>query len=90
MNEEDPFVKEIRRQAERTRKSRALTFWHGLSLVSAVGWMVSMPAVLGALLGRWLDQRFSTGIFWTLSLLMLGVTLGCLSAWRHVSRDLNG
>lgn len=87
---EDPFVSEIRRQAERTRRSKAMTFWRGLGLVSAVGWMVSVPAVAGALLGRWIDHRFDTGIFWTLSLLVLGVALGCASAWRHVSRDLHG
>jgi ATP synthase protein I len=86
--EEDPFVREIRRQAERARAARRLTFWQGLGLVGAVGWMVSLPAVLGALLGRWLDARFASGIFWTLSLLVLGLALGCASAWRHVWREL--
>ncbi len=85
--DEEPFVREVRRQAERARKARQ-TFWQGLALVSAVGWMVSMPAVLGALLGRWLDRRWATGIFWTLALLGLGLALGCVSAWRHSRRDL--
>jgi ATP synthase protein I len=87
---EDPFVREIRRQAERVQRGRRLTFWQGFALVGAVGWMVSLPAVLGALLGRWLDTRYATGIFWTLSLLMLGLFLGCASAWRHVRRELKG
>ncbi len=91
MNEkapEDPFVSEIRRQAERTRDSRHGTFWRGLASVGAVGWMVSLPAVLGALVGRWLDVKFASGIFWTLSLLVGGLMLGCASAWRHVDREL--
>ena len=87
---EDPFVSEIRRQAERARAGRHLTFWQGLGLVGAIGWMVSLPAVLGALSGRWLDARFASGIFWTLSLLVLGLAIGCASAWRHVRRELNG
>lgn len=87
---EDPFVREIRRQAERARTGRHLTFWQGLGLVGAIGWMVSLPAVLGALLGRWLDARFASGIFWTLSLLVLGLAIGCASAWRHARRELNG
>ena len=87
-NEEDPFVKAVRKQAERIRKGRRLTFWQGLGLVGAVGWMVSVPAVLGALLGRWLDARFATGIYWTLSLLTAGLILGCASAWRHVRQEL--
>jgi ATP synthase protein I len=87
---EDPFVTEIRRQAQRVQSGRTLTFWQGLGLVGAVGWMVSLPAVLGALAGRWLDVRFASGTFWTLSLLGLGLFLGCASAWRHVRRELRG
>lgn len=44
---EEPFVRAVRRQAERSRASRQLSLWAGLSLVGAVGWMVSLPAVLG-------------------------------------------
>jgi ATP synthase protein I len=88
--EDDPFVGEIRRQAERARAGRQMTFWQGLGLVGAIGWMVSLPAVLGALLGRWLDARFASGIFWTLSLLVTGLALGCASAWRHARRELKG
>ena len=50
--------------------------------------MVSLPPVLGALLGRWLDVRYASGIFWTLSLLVAGLLLGCASAWRHVNEEL--
>jgi ATP synthase protein I len=85
---EDPFVTEVRRQAERARRGRRMTFWHGLGVVGSVGWMVSLPAVLGALGGRWLDGRFGAGIFWTLSLLVVGLVLGCTSAWRYVRREM--
>lgn len=87
-HEQEPFVHEIRRQAERARAARHLGFWQGMGLVGTVGWMVSVPAVLGALGGRWLDQRFSTGIQWTLGLLALGLALGCLSAYCHVRREM--
>jgi ATP synthase protein I len=87
-DEDDPFVKEVRRQAERARTARRLSFWQGLGLVGTVGWMVSLPAVLGALAGRWLDGYYASRIFWTLSLLVAGVALGCASAWRHVRGEL--
>ena len=87
---EDPFVREVRRQAERAERGKQLTFWQGLGLVGAVGWMVSLPAVLGALLGRWIDARYGTGVFWTLGLLSLGLAAGCATAWRHAKRDLHG
>jgi ATP synthase protein I len=85
---EEPFVTEVRRQAERARRRRELSFWQGLSLVGGVGWMVVLPAVGGALLGRFLDAQWDTRLFWTLSLLVLGLTLGCMTAWRHVAREL--
>lgn len=89
-DEDEAFVREVRRQAERVRAGRRLGFWQGLSMVGAVGWMVSLPAVLGALAGRWLDGRFAGGIFWTLLLLTLGLALGCGSAWRYLRRELKG
>ena len=85
---EDPFVAEIRRQAAQAQAGRRSGFWRGLAAVGAVGWMVSLPAVCGALLGRWLDARFASGLFWTLSLLVAGVLLGCSAAWRHMSKEL--
>jgi ATP synthase protein I len=87
--DEEPFVREVRRQAERAQVDQRLTFWQGLSLVGSVGWMVVVPALLGAFLGRWIDRRSGLGIFWTLSLLFAGLTLGCLSAWRQVQRELD-
>lgn len=85
---ENHFVNEVRQQAERARRGRDLSFWEGLSLVGAVGWMVIVPALMGVFIGRWLDQRFSQGVFWTLSLLVSGVALGCLSASRHIREQL--
>ncbi|HWA98494.1 MAG TPA: AtpZ/AtpI family protein, partial [Pirellulales bacterium] len=83
-HEEDQFVGEIRRRARRAQAAQHVTFWRGVNLVGTIGWMVSVPTVLGALIGRMIDSRFASGVFWTLSLLVAGVTLGCASAWRHV------
>jgi ATP synthase protein I len=88
--DDEAFVDEVRRQADRVRRGRHLSFWQGLAVAGAVGWMVSLPAALGALLGHWLDGRNATGIFWTLGLIALGLTVGCASAWRHVRRELKG
>jgi len=82
------WLEEVRRQAARAGRGRQMTFWQGLGLVGAIGWMVSLPAVLGALAGRWIDQQAGQGLLWTLCLLVLGLGLGCASAWRHVRREL--
>ena len=83
--DEEPFVREIRRQAERAQVSQRLTFWEGLGLIGSVGWMVALPTLVGAFLGRWIDARSGTGIFWTLSLLLVGLAVGCSGAWRHIA-----
>jgi ATP synthase protein I len=84
---EDPFVQAVRQQAERARQGRR-TFWQGLAVVGVVGWLVTLPAVGGAFLGRWLDRRADTGIRWTLALLVLGLVVGCAAAWRHVKQGM--
>jgi ATP synthase protein I len=86
--EGDRFIAAVRRQAERADRARHMTFWQGMGLVGSVGWMVAVPTVGGALLGRWLDRHFGSGVFWTLSLLVVGVTLGGISTWRQINRDI--
>lgn len=53
-----------------------------LAQVGVLGWIIVIPALLGLFLGRWLDHRLGTGIFWSAPLLMLGAALGFWSAWR--------
>lgn len=86
----DPFVREVGKQALRRQQGRTGTVWQGLAQVGTVGWMVVIPAVGGALLGRRIDARFGTGILWTLALLCVGLTAGCLAAWRAMNRELHG
>ena len=85
---EDPFVHEIRRQAERAHRSRTLGFWEGITLVGAIGWMVCLPALLGVMLGRFVDAHSGSAPWWTLGLLVAGLVVGCISAWRHVKQVL--
>lgn len=75
------------------RRAARRAFWlaHGerslaqnLAMIGALGWLIITPTLVGLFLGRWLDQRFASGIFWTGALLMVGVALGCLIAWRRV------
>lgn len=59
-----------------------------LGQIGILGWMVVVPALLGLLLGRWLDHRFSTGIFFAAPLLLAGIGLGIWSAWKWIHRNL--
>lgn len=84
--DDDPLVKTVRDQVRRAQAART-AFWRGLGTVG-VGWTVSLPAVAGAALGRWLDSRQGTGIAWTLFLLAAGVVVGAFAAWRQLGREL--
>ena len=85
---EDEFVRRIRRQAERVGRGRRSGLWRDLGTVGLMGWMIAGPTVVGAFAGRWLDRHFCSGVFWTLSLLVLGLAGGCLTAWRHAKREI--
>jgi ATP synthase protein I len=85
----DDFVREVGKQADRRKANRGRSVWQGISQVGTVGWMVVLPAVGGAFLGRWVDARYATGIFWTLSLLTAGLVVGCAAAWRAMNRELH-
>lgn len=50
--------------------------------IGVLGWIIVAPTLIGLFIGRLLDRTFSTGIFWSAPLLVLGVVIGCWSGWR--------
>jgi ATP synthase protein I len=58
-----------------------------LAMIGALGWIVVVPTLIGVFAGRWLDGTFGTGIFWTLSLLAAGLTVGCMLAWSRIKGE---
>ena len=85
------FAGRIGSKAERKLKARrrggAQGVWLGLGVMGLIGWSVTVPTLLGAALGMWLDQRYPGKHAWTLALLMAGLTIGCLNAWHWVARE---
>lgn len=53
-------------------------------MIGALGWLVITPTLAGVFLGRWLDRRLAAGILWTGALLVAGLTVGCILAWRRI------
>ena len=60
--------------------------WFGLGMMGLIGWSVVVPTLLGAALGFWLDKHYTGSYSWTLTLLVLGLALGCLNAWHWVTK----
>jgi ATP synthase protein I len=84
----DVKVKAARKlRARQTRGREAQTVWSGLGMIGMVGWGVSVPTLLGAALGIWLDRRFPGTHSWTLTLLFAGLLIGCLNAWRWINKE---
>ena len=85
---EKNFARRVGEQERRKLKAgRSVTIWSGLGMMGLVGWSVAVPTLLGTALGLWLDDRYPGRHSWTLALLMAGLTLGCLNAWRWVAKE---
>ncbi len=83
--EDNNLINSIRlREARRQRAQREgePSFGRYLAQVGVLGWTIVVPTLLGVFLGRWVDQRLGTGIFWTGPLLIAGLAIGCWTAWR--------
>ncbi len=89
LRNEPTFAGEIGAKAARKIKARKSTqgVWFGLGMMGLVGWSVVVPTLLGAALGIWLDNHHPGKHPWTLSLLVVGLAVGCLNAWHWVAKE---
>jgi ATP synthase protein I len=81
---------EIGRKAARklrAQRERHRSIWFGLGMLGVVGWAVVIPTLLGAALGRWLDASGRGRVSWTVTLLLVGLVIGCVNAWYWVKRE---
>jgi ATP synthase protein I len=83
--DDDPLLKSVRLRGKRQRNwlsEGEPSVGRRLAQIGVLGWIIVVPMLIGIVIGRWLDRTFSAGIFWTAPLLMLGLALGCWSAWK--------
>jgi ATP synthase protein I len=87
MSDSEPtFSRQIGIKAARKLKAqRAGTHWFGLGMFGVIGWSVTVPTLLGAMLGLWLDRHHPGAHSWALALLVAGLILGCANAWHWIS-----
>lgn len=85
-----PFMEAVGRKEERhlaARRARDRGVWFGLGMFGLVGWSVAIPTLLFLALGVGLDKRYPGRPSWTVTLLLVGVVIGCLNAWFWVKRE---
>lgn len=61
--------------------------WLGLGMFGLIGWAVAIPTLLGVMLGIFIDKQYPGTHSWTLSLLIIGLFMGCLNAWHWVAKE---
>lgn len=78
-----------RKQARklRARREGRPELERGFGASGAIGWAVAVPTLLGIALGVWLDARRGESFSWTLTLLGVGLVIGCLNAWYWLKRE---
>ncbi|MGT2500367.1 AtpZ/AtpI family protein [Bradyrhizobium guangxiense] len=75
-------VRDQRIRSERWRTEGEPSMMKFVGQIGVLGWIIVAPALGGLFIGRWIDHRFGTGIFWSAPLLLLGVAIGYSLAWR--------
>ncbi|MCC7326832.1 MAG: AtpZ/AtpI family protein [Burkholderiales bacterium] len=81
---------EIDRRARRMKAARdnpGASPLRGIGTFGMIGWSVAVPAVGGAFLGAWLDRTVPQAFSWTLALIVAGVLLGGIIAWRWLREE---
>ncbi len=84
------FSQQVGEKAARKLKAQrhvTQVVWSGLGMMGLIGWSVAVPTLLGATLGFWADKRYPSGHSWTLTLLIIGLCLGCFNAWHWVAKE---
>jgi ATP synthase protein I len=84
------FAEQVGAKAARKLKARRNStpgVWFGLGMMGLIGWSVTVPTLLGAALGLWLDKRYAGRHSWTLALLVAGLAIGCFNAWHWVAKE---
>jgi ATP synthase protein I len=84
------FDQQVGRKADRKMKARGerdKRIWFGLGMFGLIGWSVAVPTLAGIALGIWIDNRWPGQASWTLTLLIVGVVLGCLNAWYWIRQE---
>lgn len=88
MNQNDTHNKlkrNVKKDIERLEKAQKekTSLLAQTAYLGTLGFVFILPVILGAYLGIWLDNRFSTyfSISWTISLICVGVMIGAVNVY---------
>jgi ATP synthase protein I len=82
--EEGVTRSESRKESAR-RRGDSLLSW--LGTFGLVGWSITLPMLAATAVGIWLDEHVPSSVSWTLTMLFVGLVIGCALAWYWVRRE---
>lgn len=83
------MINSVRKARERQRWQREgePSVMRFVGQIGVLGWIIVTPILIGLFIGRWVNSQLGTGIFWSAPLMLVGVVIGCWSAWRWMHRQ---
>ena len=80
----DKISSDANKKIESRKKGKEIMF--GLGVFGIVGFSIAIPTLLGILLGTYLDGRTDSSVSFTITFMLVGLTMGCFNAWRWVKQ----
>jgi len=71
----------------KARRNRDRNVWFGLGMFGMVGWTIAITTVIGVVIGLWIDRTWPGPYSWTLTLLFIGLIIGCINAWYWINKE---
>ena len=88
--EPDGLADAVRRQRQRQQRwlrEGEPSMARFVGQIGVLGWIIVTPTLIGLFIGRWLDHKFGSGIFWSAPLLLVGVVIGFWSALQWMNKQ---
>jgi ATP synthase protein I len=88
--QKETFIEQINAKAARKLKAKRQStqiIWSGLGMIGLIGWAVTVPTLFGILLGHIADMHYPGKHSWTLTMMLLGLVIGCVNAWYWLAKE---
>ena len=80
-------VERTKRRRDYWERTGEMPLGRALAMMGRFGWTIVGPGLLGVFVGRWLDRRFDSGVFWSATLVFLGITAGFYMVWKRMHAE---
>ncbi|OPL12507.1 MAG: hypothetical protein AVO34_07220 [Firmicutes bacterium ML8_F2] len=71
----------------KARRAGDRGIWFGVGMFGMVGWTIAITTIIGVVIGLWIDRTWPGQYSWTMTLLIIGLIVGCINAWYWVNKE---